>query len=110
MSRRKRAVIFEIEQIIENQIDILGLTVRRKPHQFVFARIHFETGVIRERRIEQAERMRKIDFPLRREFIALAEPDSCSSPTRQRRRDTSRPHFDTGSGKTPRPRATGDAR
>src|SRR6185295_13885808 len=33
-----------------------------------------EPGVIRERGVQQSERVRKIDLPLRRETVALAKP------------------------------------
>src|SRR5262245_8208677 len=58
----KRSIILEVDQVIENAIDVVRLTIGSKPHDFVFAGIHLEAGVISEGRIEQSERVRKMQL------------------------------------------------
>ena len=47
--------------------------IGREPHDLVFALIDFETQILSEDRIEQAERMRKMDRPQFRQPVAFAE-------------------------------------
>ncbi len=51
----KRAVWFEVDQMLEDSIGISWLAVRRQPHDLVLAGIHLEAGVIGERRVKQAK-------------------------------------------------------
>ncbi len=67
------AIRLQVDQVIENLVDILGLAIGRQAHQFVFARIHLEAGVVGKRRIQQAERMREVDFL--EDFQRVAAPD-----------------------------------
>ena len=70
----ERAVGLEVDQMVEDRAGVARLAIRREAHQLVLARVHLEAGVIGERRVEQAERVRKIDLPLRRQPVALAQP------------------------------------
>src|SRR5215510_10565025 len=58
----KRSIVLEIDQVIENPIDIVGLTIGGESHELVLAGIHLEAGVISEGRIEQSERVRKMQL------------------------------------------------
>ena len=66
------AVGLHVDQVIEDLFGELWLAIGRQAHQLVLARIHLEAGVISERRIEQPERMRKVDFLQDFEPIAAA--------------------------------------
>ena len=68
----ERPVLADIDDVVEDGIEILGRAVRRQAHQLVFAGIHFEAGIVRKRRIEHAERMRKPHF--------VHELDGASAP------------------------------
>ena len=56
------AVIANFDQVVEDFFDVFWFAIRRETHHFVLARIDFEAGETRERRIKQTERMRKFDF------------------------------------------------
>src|SRR5437868_7543020 len=60
--------------MVEDRAGVARLAIWREAHQLVLARVHPEAGVVSESRVQQAERVRKIDLPLRREVIALAQP------------------------------------
>src|SRR5262249_20995951 len=46
----------------------------------VFAGIDLETGVVGERRVQQAERMRKMDFPQDREVVSASQRGGRGGP------------------------------
>ena len=46
-------------EVIEDPLRVLRLAVGREAHHLVLAGVHLESGVVGERRVEQAERMRE---------------------------------------------------
>ena len=76
----ERPVRFEIEELVVNRLDVLGLTVGREPHDLVLTRIDLEAGVVGERGIEQTDRVRKRNLPERGEILAFTEPGRCRGP------------------------------
>src|SRR6266404_3643845 len=66
--------------MLKDSIGISGLAIRRQPHHLVFARIHFEAGVIGERRLKQANRVGKVDFLPQVDAMLPADPDSRGGP------------------------------
>ena len=85
------AVRLEVEQVVVDGLHVLRPPVGRQPHHLVLARVDLEAGVVGERRVEQAERVREGDLPERRQLAALAEPGRASWPTRRRRPCTAPP-------------------
>ena len=71
---------FQIDEVIEEQIDVLRLAVGRKPHHLVFAGVDLEPKVIGQRRIEQAERVGKVQFLEDLEMIAAADAGGRRGP------------------------------
>ena len=55
--KRERAVFPQVDELGEDHVDVLRLAVRREPHHLVLARIHLEAGVIRERGVQEAQRV-----------------------------------------------------
>jgi hypothetical protein len=72
------AVRFQVDKLFQDQSGKLRLSIWRKPHQFVFTRIHPKSGVVSECRIEQAERVGKVQF--------LVNPEIVAGSDRKRRR------------------------
>ena len=72
-------------EMIEDQAGIFRLAIGREAHHLVLARIDLEAGVVGESRIEQAERMRKVDLACQLERVAAADsrPTSSSIPRRR---------------------------
>src|SRR5690606_22540753 len=58
----ERAVVFDIDQLAQDQVDVLRLAVGREAHQLVFAGVDREAEVIGEGGIEQAQGMRETNF------------------------------------------------
>src|SRR5207247_999279 len=59
---RERPVLTEIHKLLEDEVDVLGLAVGGETHDLVLARVHLEAGVIRERRIQEAKRVRPVQL------------------------------------------------
>src|SRR5438876_4769796 len=47
----KGPILLEVQEVLKDQLDVSGLTVRRQPHEFVFSRVHLESAEMGERRI-----------------------------------------------------------
>src|SRR5579863_7222738 len=56
------AIRLEIDEFVADDVAISWRAVGRQPHHLVFAGIHTEADVIRERRIQEPERMRESDL------------------------------------------------
>ena len=52
----ERAVVLQVDQMLEDQVGVLGLAVGREAHHLVFAGVDLEAGVVGEGGVEQAER------------------------------------------------------
>jgi hypothetical protein len=68
--QQKRAILTQVNQMVQDQIDEAGLAIRRESHQLVFAGIYLQAAMVRERAIEQSERMRVVDLGDRSHFGA----------------------------------------
>ena len=66
----ERAVVLQVDQLFEDQVDVPRLAVRGQAHQLVFARVDLEAAVVGEGRVEHARRVRKVE--LVREVDAVA--------------------------------------
>ena len=69
----ERAVGLEVDQVVEDELRVFRLAIGREPHHLVLAGVDLEAGVIGERRIEQAERMRKVDLLEDLQAVAVAD-------------------------------------
>ena len=67
----ERTVRLEIDQVVEDRLRISGFAIGREPHHLVLAGVDLEAGVIGERRIEQPQRMGKMNLLKDVEAIAL---------------------------------------
>src|SRR5262249_25653820 len=72
--KAKRAVGLEVDQIVVDEPGVFRGSVGGEPHHLVLPGIDLESGVIRERRIEQAEAVGKVDFLLDLELVTVADP------------------------------------
>ena len=59
---RERAVVAQVHELTVDQVHVLGLAVRREAHHFVLSRVHLEARVVRERGVEQSERVRPVQL------------------------------------------------
>ncbi len=106
----KGAVVLQVEQLIEDQVDVFRLAVGGQPHQLVLAGVDPEAGVIGKGRVQQAQRVREVELPLRGRACCRRRATPRWWPIRRRRRGTSRRPSQRGWGRTPRRRGTGGAR
>ena len=93
------AVFLQIDQIVVDQIGIFRLAIRREAHDLVFAGIDLEAGIIGKRGIEQAERVREMNFLQHGQIVALDRRQATWSPIRQRHRWSEQPRPRNGDGK-----------
>ena len=56
------AVAFEVDQFVQDELNEFGLPIGGQAHQLVLSRIDLEACVIGKRGVEQAERMREVQF------------------------------------------------
>jgi hypothetical protein len=69
----ERAVVLEEDELVENEIAIARLAIRREAHQLVLARIHLEPRVIGEGGIKEAERVREMQLLVNRDVAAASD-------------------------------------
>ena len=74
------AVRLQVDQVLEDQVLIDGLSVRGQAHQLVFAAVDLETAVVGERRIEQPQRMRELQLPQQPQLVAFADAERRRAP------------------------------
>ena len=67
----KRTVVFEVQQFPADRLRMNRFAVGGQTHEFIFAGIDAKTAIIRERRVKQAERMRKAQFLQQFNRVAL---------------------------------------
>ena len=75
-----RSVRFQIDDVAQDRLGESGLAVRREPHQLVLAAVDGETAVVRERRIQQAERVGKAHFLGQRNAVVPPHPEAGRRP------------------------------
>ena len=74
------AIVADLEQVVLDGLDVLRLAVRRQAHHLVLAGVHPEAGEVGERRIQQAERVRKAQLLEHLDRIAAADADRRGRP------------------------------
>src|SRR5262249_4596119 len=74
------AVGFKIQKMVEDQLRVFRLAIGSKAHDVVFAGIHLKAELVSERRVQQAERMRKVDLTRQGQAIILSKTDRRGSP------------------------------
>src|SRR5262249_61062226 len=77
------AVRLEVEEMIEEEVDVLGLAVGSKAHHLVLARVHLEAEMIGQRGIEKPERMGEMQLLENLQMIAAAETGGRRGPLPQ---------------------------
>ena len=77
---RERAILAQLHQVLVDQVDVFRLTVRRQAHHLVLAGVDLESGVVRDGRVEQAERIRPAKLAQEVEVRALAVSDRRRGP------------------------------
>ena len=76
----ERAVVLEVDEVLENRVDVLRLAVGRQAHHLVLAGVHLEAGVVGEGRIEQADRVREVDLVRDLQIVAIADAEAGGGP------------------------------
>ena len=76
----ERAVGLHVKECIADDVGELRFTVRRETHEFVFARVDAEAAVVRERGIDQTERMREAQLLEHLDFTSATGPDGRGGP------------------------------
>ena len=75
-----RAVLFEVYQVLENRFHECGFAIWGQPHKLVFTFIDLEPGKLGERRIEQAQAMRKLHLLDELESALIADANRSRCP------------------------------
>ena len=76
----ERAVGLEVEQFAADGVGVFRFAVGREAHEFVFAGIDAEAAVVRERGIEQPQRMRKTQLLQDLNFATAPAADGGGRP------------------------------
>ena len=76
----KRPVGLQVEQVVEDQVGIPRLAVRRQAHQLVFIAIDVESDEIGKRRIEQPERVGKVQLAAELDPVAASDAEATGGP------------------------------
>ena len=106
----ERAVLAQVDEVLEDLVVVLRLAVRRGAHHLVLGAVDLEAEVVGEGAVEQAERVREADLAGAARARCRARRPAWRSPTRRRRRASGSPPPRTGTAGRPTPRATGGAR
>src|SRR5206468_1808166 len=67
----QRTVLAYLNQVLINEVHILGLTVRGEPHHFVLPGIHLEASIVGKCTVEKTERMREPNLLGESDLVAL---------------------------------------
>ena len=76
----ERAVRLQVQEFVQDELPIDRLAVRSQPHELVLAAVHPEAGEVRERGVEQAERVRKAQLLPHAQLVAAANRDAPGRP------------------------------
>src|SRR5262245_66665569 len=76
----KCAVVLKIDELVENEVAVLRLPVRREPHHLVLAGIDGKSGVVGKSRIQESERMWEMQLCVDRQFVAASDGDRRRRP------------------------------
>ena len=75
-----RAVVVDLHQLLEDQVDVLGIAVRRETHELVFAGVHLEARVVGEGGIQHADGVRVAKLSRQLDPVPPADPDGAGRP------------------------------
>ena len=67
-------------KVLENQVLVDGLAVRRQAHQLVLAAVDLEAAVVGDGGIQQPQRMRKLNLTRQLDAIAAADAEGRGAP------------------------------
>src|SRR5262249_37159216 len=67
----ERSIFFNIDEVLLDQVDVAGLSIRRQAHHFILTGIDLEAGVIGKRGVKQSKRMGKVDLFMDHQLIAV---------------------------------------
>src|SRR5262249_19876371 len=74
----ERPIFLDIYKVFFNKINIARLTIRSQAHDFVLARVDFESSVVSKGRVQKAQGVRKANlFVYREPIAATGENRSC---------------------------------
>ena len=76
----ERPILLQINELVQNQVAVFRLAVRRQPHQLVLAGIDLEAGVVGKGRVEQAERVGPVELLEELYFTSTANPERRRRP------------------------------
>ena len=76
----ERAVVLQVDQVLEDQVGVLRLAVGGQAHELVFAGVDLEAGVVGEGRVEQAERVREPELVRQLDPVAPADAEAGGRP------------------------------
>src|SRR5262249_52805549 len=74
------AVRLQVDEVIEDQLCVAGLTIGGEAHDLVLARVDLEARVVGEGGIEEADGVREVDLLDGGEAIALAQSHRRGGP------------------------------
>ena len=76
----ERSIRLQIDEVIENELRVFRLAVRREPHHLIFAGVDLEAGEVGHGRIKQTKRMRKVNLLEDLKTVALTQSGRCRRP------------------------------
>jgi hypothetical protein len=77
---RERSVGPHVDQVLADRVREARFAVGREPHDLVLPRVHLEAGVVREGRVQQAKRVREVDFLVHGQRRTLADRERGRRP------------------------------
>ncbi len=76
----ERAVLLQVDQLVQDQIHVLRLAVGRQAHDLVLARVDLEAGVVGEGGVEQPEGIRPMELLVQLDIVASAHAERGRGP------------------------------
>src|SRR5207244_492845 len=67
----KRAILLDVEQVLENPVLVPRHAVWRQAHNLVFARVDLESSEVSEGRVQESQRMREEDLFMHLDIVSL---------------------------------------
>src|SRR3989338_5273003 len=75
-----RSILFQIDKMVQDRLGVDGLPVRRQSHQFILAGIDPKTKIVGKRRVQEPERVRKMDLRVDLHAVSLPGTKACRRP------------------------------
>ena len=76
----ERAVVLHVDEMVADLLHEPRLAIGREAHHLVLAGVDLEAGVVRERGIQQAQRVREVDLANDLEICAVADRERSRRP------------------------------